>query len=53
MEYRPFLQILPQFFPPNFSNADFSAYLENNSSVLFEFADMFYYTLPSPRYSFY
>jgi len=46
MEYEPFLSILPNFLPKNSTLSGFDAYLENNSSVLFDFADMFYYTLP-------
>lgn len=53
MEYEPFLSILPAFLPSNNTNSDFNAYLTNNSSALFQFADVFYYTLPEPRYTYY
>lgn len=53
MEYEPFLSIMPNFLPPNSTNMEFNTYLETNSSALFDFADMFYYTLPEPRYSYY
>jgi hypothetical protein len=53
MEYEPFLSILPAFLPSNNTNSDFNAYLANNSSALFQFADVFYYTLPEPRYTYY
>jgi hypothetical protein len=53
MEYAPFLSIMPNFLPTNSTNTGFNNYLTSNPSILFDFADMLYYTLPEPRYSYY
>lgn len=58
MEFTNFLASIANYLPVNETtnttyNADFLTYLVQNTSALYRFTDFFYYTLPSPRYSYY
>jgi hypothetical protein len=52
MEYSTFLPFIVKNFTVN-TNTDFTNYVQNTPQLLYYFADLLMFNLPSPRYKFY
>lgn len=54
MEYKNYLDLVGRYLPDSFSQyPQFAEYLKQNPQLLYEYADNFVMTLPSPRTKYY